>query len=92
MALTPEDRAYYEQKLGWNGYLCLLAATMTVGAIAMPLLLYIQDWSDGETSKWSFTVVRNLVLNGVMLGTIVSLVMFVLARFYLWLGWLPRRR
>jgi hypothetical protein len=33
-----------------------------------------------------------LSLIGVMLGTIVSLVMFFLARFYLWMGWLPRRR
>jgi ABC-type uncharacterized transport system permease subunit len=37
-------------------------------------------------------VVRNLALNGMMLGCIVSILMFFLARFYLWMGWLPRRR
>ena len=92
MALSPQDRAFYEEKLGWTGFLYLLGATVIVGAIIWPVLLYLQDYSAGQTSKWSFSVVRNLAISGMLLGCVVSLVMFFLARFYLWLGWLPRRR
>jgi hypothetical protein len=92
MALSPEDRAFYEEKLGWRGFIYLFIATVVVGAISWPVVLYIQDASAGQTGSWSFTVVRNVALSGMLLGVVVSLFMFVLARFYLWLGWLPRRR
>jgi hypothetical protein len=92
MALTPQDAAFYNEKLGWRGFIYLLIATVLFGAFIWPVLLYVQDYSAGKTGDWSFVVVRNLALNGMMLGCIVSILMFFLARFYLWMGWLPRRR
>jgi hypothetical protein len=92
MALTPEDRAFYEEKLGLKGLLYLLIATVLVGAIAWPLLFYVQDYSTGQTSKWSFLVVRDFAFTGAMFGSILAAIMFAAARFYLWMGWLPRRR
>jgi hypothetical protein len=92
MALSPEDRAFYEEKLGWKGFIYLYVATVLVGAIMWPAILYVHDESNGQTAQWSFTVVRNLAISGMLLGTAMSVIMFVLARFYLWLGWLPRRR
>jgi hypothetical protein len=92
MALSPQDQAFYDEKLGWKGFLYLLAATMLVGAISWPTVLYLQDSAAGNTGKWDFHVVVQLALSGMLLGTIVSLLMFCLARVYLTLGWLPRRR
>jgi len=92
MALSPQDRAFYEEKLGWTGFIYLLISTAIMGAIIWPVLLYAQDYSAGQTGKWTFSVVRNLAFIGMMLGCIVSIVMFLLARLYLWMGWLPRRR
>jgi hypothetical protein len=92
MALTPEDRAFYEEKLGWKGYVYLWALTTVVGAIIWPLLLYIQDASAGQTSKWSSTVVGQLAFCGALMGTTMSVIMYLIARFYLWMGWLPSRR
>jgi hypothetical protein len=92
MALSPQDRAFYDAKLNWHGFLYLLAATMIFGAIAWPGILYVQDYSSGAAGHWNFTVVRNLALCGLMMGCAMSVIMFFLARFYLWMGWLPRRR
>ena len=92
MALTPEDRAYYEERLGWRGFLYLFIATVVTGSIACPALLYAQDSSNGQTASWTSKVVMNLAIIGMLAGTALSVIMFFLARFYLWLGWLPRRR
>ncbi len=92
MALSPQDRAFYEEKLGWKGFLYLLLATVIMGAVIWPLLLYLQDYSAGLAGKWNFAIVRDISLSGMMLACVVSFVMYALARFYLWMGWLPRRR
>ncbi len=92
MALSPQDYAFYHEKLKWKAFLWLFFTTTAMGAIFCPVLLYYQDYSIGQTGKWSWRVIGELSLIGVMLGTIVSLIMFFLARFYLWMGWLPRRR
>jgi hypothetical protein len=92
MALSPEDRAYYEEKLNWKGYVWLWGVTVIVGAIIWPLLIYIQDASAGQTGKWSAEVVGQLAFCGALMGTTMSVIMYLIARFYLWMGWLPSRR
>jgi len=92
MALSPQDKAFYEEKLGWKSFGYLFAATVIIGAIAWPLLIFLQDWSNGETSKWSFNVVYKLAVMGFLLGTVVSVVMYLIFKFFLSMEWLPRRR
>jgi hypothetical protein len=92
MALSPQDNLFYEEKLGWKSFGLLFLATVVIGAIAWPLLLYIQDWSNGQTSKWSTNVVCNLAIMGFLLGTVVSVVMYLIFKFFLEMGWLPKRR
>jgi hypothetical protein len=92
MALSPQDRAFYEEKLGWKGFGYLFVATVVTGAIACPLVLYIQDYSIGRAASWNFGILTNVAISGMLLGMALSVIMFFLARFYLWLGWLPRRR
>ena len=92
MALSPQDRAFYEEKLGWKGFIYLFVATVATGAVACPALLYIQDYSNGHAGSWTFKVVTNVAIIGILLGMALSVILFFLARFYLWLGWLPRRR
>jgi hypothetical protein len=92
MALSPQDQAFYEEKLGWKGFLYLLGATMLSGAVSWPIVLYAQDYAVGMTSKWNFHMVFQLAMSGMLLGTVVSMLMYCLARVYLKFGWLPRRR
>ncbi|HUB66010.1 MAG TPA: hypothetical protein VL981_00835 [Candidatus Methylacidiphilales bacterium] len=92
MALSPQDQDYYEQKLGVKGYIPFFGATLLIGAISVPLLLFLMDWSSGSTSQWNAHVVGNLIAMGCMLGSIVSIVMNLIFRFLLWMGWLPSRR
>jgi hypothetical protein len=92
MALSKQDQAFYEEKLGWKSFGFLFAATVTIGAILWPLLLYIQDWSIGETAKWTTNVVYDLAVMGFLLGTVVSVVMYLAFKFFLSMGWLPKRR
>ena len=92
MALTPQDRAFYQEKLGWLGFLYLLIVTVLVGAVMWPALLYLQDYLNGQAGRWNFKIVFNVAISGMLLGCVVSVIMFALARLYLRLGWLPRRR
>ena len=92
MALTPQDRAFYEEKLNWKSFFTLFAATCAIGAVAWPLSMFAQVWSDGRAADWSFGLTLNLALNGFMFGLVVSAIMYLLFRLFLWLGWLPSRR
>jgi len=92
MALSKRDQEFYEEKLGWKSFGYLLAATTIIGAVMWPLLIYVQDWSDGQTNMWSADMVWKLAVMGFLLGTVVSVVMYLAFKFLLEMGWLPRRR
>jgi len=92
MALSPQDKAFYQEKLGWKSFGYLLAVTVIIGAIAWPLLAFIQDWSDGNTSKWNANQVFDLMVFGSLLGMVVSAVMYLIFKFFLEMEWLPKRR
>ncbi len=92
MALSAHDKEFYEEKLRWKSFGILLGATMLVGMIAWPTLIYLQDWSNGDTSKWSGDVAFKLSMMGFLLGMVVSTVMYLLLKFFLEMGWLPKRR
>jgi len=91
MALSKKDQAFYEEKLNYKSIGYLFGATTLVGAISWPLLLYMQDWSSGDTSKWSTTVVYNLAVMGFLLGSVVAVVMYLAFKGLLQMGWLPSR-
>ncbi|MCE0522053.1 MAG: hypothetical protein LV480_04005 [Methylacidiphilales bacterium] len=92
MPLSKQDQAFYEEKLGWKSFGFMLLATAIIGAIMWPSLLYLEDWSAGTTSKWSGNVVYHLAVIGFLLGTVVSVVMYLGFKFLLSMGWLPSRR
>jgi hypothetical protein len=92
MALSKKDQAFYEEKLNlkWAGYLFL--STALVGAIGVPVALYLQDLAAGTTSSWTLRVATNLAEEGFMLGVVVAVVMYLGFKLLLQLGWLPSRR
>ena len=92
MALSKQDQAFYEEKLGWKSIGYLFGATTVVGAVMWPLLIYLQDWSIGQTSLWSVTVGYRLSVMGFLVGNMISVVMYLGFKFLLAMGWLPSRR
>ena len=92
MALSDRDRAFYQERLGWKGFAYLFGVTVIMGGVLWPTLLFLQDYASGEKSAWNLKVAAELGVSGMVLGSVVALLMFCLARFYLWMGWLPRRR
>jgi hypothetical protein len=92
MALSKQDQAFYEEKLNYKSIGYLFGATTVIGAITWPTLLYIQDWSSGDTSKWSMQVVYNLAVMGFLLGSVVAVIMYLAFKCLLEMGWLPSRR
>ena len=92
MALSQQDKEFYEEKLALNSFGYLFAATVIIGAIAWPLLLYIEDLSNGQTDTWSLKVALNLSIIGFLLGSVVSVIMYLIFKFLLEVGWLPKRR
>jgi hypothetical protein len=92
MALSPQDRAFYEEKLNWKSFFYLLAATVVIGAIVWPLMFFLNDWSVGQAANWTMQQTLNFAFDGFMFGMVVSAIMYLLFRFFLWMGWLPSRR
>jgi hypothetical protein len=92
MALSKNDRAFYEEKLGYKTIGYLFGATMLIGGVMWPLLLFIQDWTTGLAGRWTFNVAFDWSMIGLMLGAVVAAVMFLLFKFLLAMGWLPSRR
>ena len=92
MPLSPQDKEFYESKLALNSFGYLFGATVLIGAIAWPLLLFMEDWSMGQTESWSLTVAFHLAIIGFLLGTVVSVIMYLLFKLFLEMGWLPKRR
>ena len=92
MALSKKDQEFYEDKLSlkWAGY--MLLSTAIVGAIGVPVALYLQDLAAGTTNTWSTRVVANLAEMGFMLGIVVAVIMYLGFKLLLQLGWLPARR
>jgi hypothetical protein len=92
MALSPQDRAFYEEKLNWKSFFYLLASTVGIGTVIWPLMLFVQDWSAGLAADWTVQRALGLSFDGFMFGLVVSAIMYLLFRFFLWMGWLPSRR
>jgi hypothetical protein len=92
MALSKQDQLFYEEKLGWKAFGFLFVATVLLGAILCPIILYFQDWSIGQTSNWTANMVFNLSVMGFLLGSVVAVVMYLAVKFLRSMGWLPSRR
>ncbi len=92
MALSKLDQDFYEEKLGMRNFYYLLGVTVIMGGVITPLFFYIQDALEGLEARWTLNVVFDWALIGMMLGTIVSVVMYLGFKFLLSMGWLPSRR
>ena len=92
MPLSKRDQEFYEEKLSIKSTGYLFLATCGVGAIMVPVALYIQDAMAGQASTWTMKIVLNLVVVGVMLGCLVAVIMYLGFKFLLQMGWLPSRR
>jgi dipeptide/tripeptide permease len=91
MALSKRDQEFYEEKLSVKSAGYLFLYTMLVGAIAMPSLIYLLDAQSGSTRTWSFHVVFTLAEEGLMLGCVVAVIMYLAFKALLQMGWLPSR-
>jgi hypothetical protein len=92
MALSKKDQEFYEEKLSLKSAGYMLLYTALVGAIGVPVALYLQDLAVGTTGKWSLVVAMNLAEMGFMLGIVVAVIMYLGFKLLLQLGWLPSRR
>jgi hypothetical protein len=92
MALSPEDRGYYERKLELSSFKNVVGVIVGCGTLAFPLLMFIQDVAIGKTEKWGVQVVVNLSFMGFMLGFMTSVAIYLIFKFLLEMGWLPSRR
>ena len=75
-----------------EGLLYLWLGTGFVGAILWPLMSFVIDVVEGEAKGWTLGTAMIYFANGLLLSTVVSVVIYLIARFYLWMEWLPKRR
>jgi hypothetical protein len=92
MALSKQDQEFYEEKLGWKSFGLLVLVTALFGALMWPSLWFLQDWSAGRAGQWSSSIVYDLAIMGLMLGSATAVFMYLGFKFFLSMGWLPSRR
>jgi hypothetical protein len=92
MALSKQDKEFYEEKLSLKSFGYLFLATVVIGTIGWPLLFFIQDWSHGVAGRWTANVTFDWAAMGFLLGSTVSVVMYLFFKFLLEMEWLPARR
>jgi len=91
MALTPQDKAYWEDKLGWKGFVYLLVGTVSIGCFIGPLFLYLVSWMNGHADQWSWALALEISESNFMLALLVAIMVWCIGRLYLWMEWLPSR-
>jgi hypothetical protein len=92
MALSPQDQAYWKEKLGWKGFGFLLASTMIIGCVIWPLLLFVQDWLRGHAGDWAWSDGLDIAKGNFSLALLVTVIMWFFGWFFYWMRWLPSRR
>jgi len=92
MPLSKRDQEFYEEKLSVKSTGILILTTSLVGAVMVPIMLYIQDASAGQAGSWTFKTVLNVSVVGFLIGCLVAVVMYLGFKFLLQMGWLPSRR
>ena len=92
MALSARDKEFYEEKLSIKNFYYLLGVTIIIGGFLWPILFYVQDLMSGLSARWTFNVAFDWSMIGMMLGTLVSTVMYLGFKFLLSMEWLPSRR
>ena len=92
MALSPQDKEFYEQRLSLGSFGYVAGATVAVGTIGWPLLFFVQDWSHGLAGRWTWNVTFDWCAMGFLIGSTVSVFMYLFFKFLLEMGWLPARR
>jgi hypothetical protein len=92
MALSKEDKDFYEGKLALNSFGYVFAATTIIGAVGWPVLFYMQDASAGLTARWNFDIAFKWAMMGFMVGTMVSICIYLGFKFLLQMEWLPPRK
>ena len=92
MALSKKDQEFYEEKLNFKSIGYLFGMTTLVGAVMLPVLAFFQDWSIGQASTWTAQIVYKLAVMGFLLGSVVAVIMYLVFKCLLQIGWLPSRR
>jgi hypothetical protein len=89
MALSKQDQAFYEEKLGYKTIYFLFGWTCVTGAVLFPAVTYMQV---GDTKTFTTSVACDLAIEGFLLGSVVAAVLYLAFKFLLSMGWLPSRQ
>jgi hypothetical protein len=92
MALSPQDQAYWKNKLGWKAFVWLFASTAVIGMVVWPLMLFIVSWFTGHADDWNWSTLSTVAGSNFWLALLVSLLSWLLGQFYRYMDWLPARR
>lgn len=92
MPLSPQDQAYWKEKLGWKAFVFLLLSTSIMGCIVWPLVLFALDWSGGHADQWTWADALAMAQSHFPLALLVTVIMWFFGQLYYWMGWLPSRR
>jgi hypothetical protein len=92
MPLTPQDKAYWKDRLGWKAFVFLVLSTEIVGCVVWPILLYVMNQTSNPPGVWSWAITSGAIGSYFMLALLVSTIMWFAGQLFLWMDWLPRQR
>jgi hypothetical protein len=92
MPLSPQDKAYWKDKLGWKAAVFLIVSTIVMGCVVWPIMLVTISATSGQASAWTWKAITEQVEGNFMLALLVSTIMWFIGQLYIWMDWLPPRR
>jgi succinate dehydrogenase hydrophobic anchor subunit len=92
MPLSPQDRAYWRDRLGWKAFVYLFVSAVFMGCFVYPLLLFVLAWLNGHLGDWTFAGAVDMAKANFFLALLISLMMWLIAQLYYFMDWLPPRR
>lgn len=92
MPLTPQDQAYWKERLGWKAAVFLVVSTVVMGCVVAPLAMFFLSWSSGHASDWTWASAFDFATANFWLALLVSTIMWFVGQLYRWMDWLPPRR
>ncbi len=92
MPLSPQDQAYWKEKLGWKSFLYITAATVGMGCVVWPLVQFILSATSGHASDWTWSLMAQVVVANFFLALLVSTLIWCIGQMYYYMDWLPPRR
>lgn len=90
--LSPQDQAYWKEKLGWTWFLRVTSVTVFIGCVIWPIFRFVLSWQAGHAGEWTWGGTTSMIFADFFVALLVSTIVWCVGQLYLLMDWLPPRQ